>query len=184
MRHLGIVHGVELALLHQEMKRNYMRGGLIGTKEMAADIHTKSYGEKRRPEWAAVRRLINVLSPSEVRSVVGSEGHGWRNRHDNPHLYETADVCTSSDDEPSPTKGPQQAEPQENAIAKDRRESRKQRKKNNSKNADEQTTPHEQGPGIKSDPGRGAPVPEPTPWSKPTPMPKLNQLRHRRPTIP
>ena len=98
MRHIGKVHGISIALLHQETWKPYMRLGPTHTDLMAADIHTKFYPEKAAAAWEKVRTLINVLS-GDQKALLGGPGRGWKHRDDNPHLYERIGQLEEQDDE-------------------------------------------------------------------------------------
>ena len=76
MRHIGRVHGVSIAFMHQEFMKAYTALGYIKTAKMAADIHTKAYSDKRASEWVNVRTNINVLSPPQFKEVIGRPGGG------------------------------------------------------------------------------------------------------------
>ena len=61
---------------------------------MAADIHTKAYPDKRAGEWEVVRTNVNVLKPSQFKSVIGRPGNGYLNRIGNPENYVKPDVTS------------------------------------------------------------------------------------------
>ena len=87
MRHLGKVHGISLSLLCQETKKAYVNLGYISTDIMAADIFTKFYPRAKSTMWVSVRKLINLLAPSEIVEMTGNPGNGWKHMQENPGRY-------------------------------------------------------------------------------------------------
>ena len=47
MRHLGRTHGISIAYLHQEAKKEHHKLGYITTDQMAADLFTKFYPKRK-----------------------------------------------------------------------------------------------------------------------------------------
>ena len=68
MRHIGRVHHVSLAWLHERLGRHKGRDATIlfyqTSENMSADIYTKSFKDK--PGWTQAQRLINIFAPSDL----------------------------------------------------------------------------------------------------------------------
>ena len=56
LRHLGRIHGISIAFMHQEFCKDYLPLGYLDSEFMAADIHTKAYPEHRASEWFHMRQ--------------------------------------------------------------------------------------------------------------------------------
>ena len=68
MRHIGRVHRVSLAWLHERLGRHTGRDATIlfyqTSENMSADIYTKAFKDK--PGWQQAQRLINIFAPSDL----------------------------------------------------------------------------------------------------------------------
>ena len=68
MRHIGRVHRVPLAWIHERLGRHSGRDQCVlfyhTSENMSADIYTKAFEEK--PAWQQACRLINILPPTEL----------------------------------------------------------------------------------------------------------------------
>ena len=72
MRHLGRVHGVTVAWLHEQYTGGLFEMVYEPSSTMAADIFTKGF---TNPDaWRAVCRLVSVVSPEEVNEFCCSLG--------------------------------------------------------------------------------------------------------------
>jgi len=77
MRHMGRTHGICLTLIHGEIaitKRTKL--GYISTEQMAADIFTKFFPDRKLGEWARNLELICVGTLTSLRSYLGCAGVG------------------------------------------------------------------------------------------------------------
>ena len=77
MRHMGRTHGTCLTLIHGEVavtKRTKL--GYIGTEQMAADIFTKFFPDRKQGDWARNLELICVGTLATLRGYLGQAGVG------------------------------------------------------------------------------------------------------------
>ena len=77
MRHIGRTHGISIAWLNQETTKDYCLLEYIDTADMAADIFTKFYPEKKKDVWVRCRKNINVLTEEEIKELIGTPGAGY-----------------------------------------------------------------------------------------------------------
>ena len=68
MRHLGRVHRVSVAWLHERLGKHPDNDGTVlfydDTHNMSADIYTKGF--QSRDDWSHALHLINVFRPEEL----------------------------------------------------------------------------------------------------------------------
>ena len=72
MRHLGRVHGITVAWLHEQYVAGLFDLDYEPSASMAADIFTKGF--TNGDVWGAVSRLVSVLDPGDISEFVRTNG--------------------------------------------------------------------------------------------------------------
>ena len=71
MRHLGRVHRISIAWLHERYQDPYVRLKYTTSEAMAADIFTKAFKEANT--WNKLLGLIGIVSPSRIKDFLSAD---------------------------------------------------------------------------------------------------------------